>query len=174
MTPKLNSAKATDRVAALKEIMASSYSCQDKEHITGAVIECLNDNSITVARQAVQTLARLGLAYVPDELKVLAHSVEDAKLKTLSIAAIARIELEQKRQETGLIEWNMDEYVFSVGDFLVFVNALLSHEIVHIKGEVFDVRVFRDNLVFFSLKDTEGVVNCWFPRAFQYHCGVEL
>jgi exodeoxyribonuclease VII large subunit len=174
MLQKITSSKATDRILALKKIARMDFDEHQREEIISSVIECLNDNSITVARQAVQTISRLGLTTPPEELKILAHSVQDSKLKTLSIATIRRIELEQKRVETGAIEWNMDEYVFSVGDFLVFINALLSHEIVYIKGEVFDVRVFRDNLVFFSLKDAEGVVNCWFPRAHQYQWGVEL
>lgn len=64
--------------------------------------------------------------------------------------------------------------ILSVSQFIDQLNLLLEDQIVQIRGEVSEVNLFRDSLVFFSLKDAEGVISCWFPRALQYQWGVEL
>lgn len=171
---QLHTAYATERRNALKAMAQTEIPKEDKGIVIRAVIERINDPSLTVQREALRTLTILGLETVPEEIKMLFRVAEDEKTKALALSTIRRIELNKEKREKGAIEWNLDDYVFSVSDFLVYINTLLSHEVVHLKGEVSDVRVFRNNLVFFTLKDKEGVVNCWFPRAYQYQWGVEL
>jgi len=172
---ELKDARAANRKSALKKIGSIKITSRDKkEEVVDRVIETLDDSSVIVARQAVQTLALLGISKVPDELKILYHTTEDQKTKTLILSTIRRIELEQHRKKTGEVEWNMDDFVFSVSDFIGYINELLRGEVVSIKGEVSDINIFRESLVFFTLKDSDGVLNCWFPRASQYKWNVEL
>jgi exodeoxyribonuclease VII large subunit len=170
----LNNPRAAVRNKALQEISQVEIKKTQKEAAVKAVLAKLTDLSITVQRQAIKTLSTLGLADTPDELKILFKTSEDSKLKTLILSCIRRIKIEAQRSKTGEIEWQIDDYVFSVSDFVSYINALLNQEIVRIKGEVSDISVFRESLVFFSLKDRESVVNCWFPKSYQYRWGVEL
>ena len=170
----LSSSKALERSRALKEIGESKIPKDRAPEIVKAVIQKFEDASITVQRQAVKTLMSLSLETVPDELKVLYTTTEDGTLKMFARSAIRRIELERDRREKGAIELNTSGYVFSVSDFLVYINTILSGEEVFIKGEAGDISTFRENLTFFQLKDEYGVLNCWFPTAHKYHWNVEL
>lgn len=177
---KLNNSKAAVRKKTLQMIadgaaesilIESNYS---KTEIISAVLARLNDQSIIVQRQAVKTLSVLGLKAAPDELKILFKTADDQQLKNLALSAVKRIEIEAQKRKTGQIEWNLAEYVFSVSDFVDYINALLNREIVKIKGEASDISFFREQIVFFNLKDADSTVSCWFPKNCQYQWGVEL
>lgn len=177
---KLNNSKAAIRKKALQMIADGAAesilieSNQSKTEIISAVLAKLNDPSITVQRQAVKTLSVLCLEQTLDQLKILFKTTDDKQLKNLSLAAVRRIEIESQKRKAGQIEWNLAEYVFSVSDFVDYINALLGQEIVKIKGEASDISIFREQIVFFSLKDADSTVNCWFPKNYQFQWGVEL
>lgn len=170
----LSSPRAKERVKVLKAIGDNAIPHESAAAIAEAVIRTLHDPSIAVQRQTVKTLMRVPLETVPDALKIVYETTEDGELKTLIRATIRRIELERERRERGAIEWNTSDYVFSVSDFLVYINTILLKEEVFIKGEVSDITTFRENLTFFRLKDENGVVDCWFPTAYKYRWNVEL
>jgi len=171
---QLNSSLAIDRKKALQKLGQQDIKSGYKEKIIKLVLEKLDDSSITVKRQAIKTLTLLSLQKVPDKLKILFKTSKDKKLQNLILSAIRRIELEEQKRQTGEIEWNLTDYVFSVSDFVDYINALLKLEIVQIKGEVSEVKNFRDQLVFFTLQDKESVISCWFPTTYQYKWNIEL
>ncbi|MFH1712792.1 MAG: exodeoxyribonuclease VII large subunit [Candidatus Jacksonbacteria bacterium] len=175
---QLNSSKAAVRKKALQMIVdgaaESKESNLQKTEIISAVLAKLDDPSIIVQRQAVKTLSVLGLEQAIEQLKILFKTADDQQLKNLALSAVRRIEIEAQKRKTGQIEWNLAEYVFSVSDFVDYINALLCQEIVKIKGEASGISIFRDQIVYFTLKDANSTVNCWFLKHYQYQWGVEL
>lgn len=59
--------------------------------------------------------------------------------------------------------FNLDE--LSVGEFLAFTNQILDNAFprVRIYGEITQLKLWRNQLAFFDLKDSEAVVNCMIP-----------
>lgn len=173
--PQLNSKKASERTQALKLLITSAHiGKEERTQIIQAVLPSLSDSSVAVVRQALKALQFLRLEKIPRELLVLAQASEVSKIVAQSLALIRRIQIEEKIRAKGEVEWKMDQYVFSVSDFVLYINALLSNELVQIKGEVFEVKPFREQVVFFTLKDASAVVRCWFLFAHQYKWNLEL
>ncbi|OGY76711.1 MAG: exodeoxyribonuclease VII large subunit [Candidatus Jacksonbacteria bacterium RIFOXYC2_FULL_44_29] len=174
ITAALDDRHAMVRKSTLQKLALTKWDSAQLPLVREQVLIRLADSSVMVQRQAVKTLLSLKLEAAPDELLVLMTTTEDQTLRTLIRSTLRRIQLRGERAE-GVLEERKDvEYIFSVSDFILYLNQLLSQEIVRIKGEVSEIKTFRDNLVFFSLRDAAGVVNCWFPKNYQYQWGVEL
>jgi len=169
ITAALDDRHAMVRKSTLQKLALTKWDSAQLPLVREQVLIRLADSSVMVQRQAVKTLLSLKLEAAPDELLVLMTTTEDQTLRTLIRSTLRRIQLRGERAE-GVLEERKDvEYIFSVSDFILYLNQLLSQEIVRIKGEVSEIKTFRDNLVFFSLRDAAGVVNCWFPKNYQYN-----
>ncbi|MBI4101021.1 exodeoxyribonuclease VII large subunit [Candidatus Microgenomates bacterium] len=66
-------------------------------------------------------------------------------------------------QEPNLAQAPMSEQVLSVSEFVELVNQTLefAYPAVVVEGEVSDFRVWRNQYVYFDLKDEEAAVNCF-------------
>jgi len=55
----------------------------------------------------------------------------------------------------------------SVAEFLAFTNQILENAFPQVKvyGEISQLKIWRNQLAFFDLKDDEGVINCMIPIA---------
>ncbi len=116
----------------------------------------------------------------PEELRAI-KGIGDKKLKEYGGEILKIIAARESGAENGeeaaasFIEVAGEKAVFSVSEFLDYVNALVSAREVFIRGEISQLQK-RERAVYFSLKDKDdaSVVNCFLSRWRCDALGVEL
>ena len=117
----------------------------------------------------------------PEELRAV-KGIGDKKLKEYGGEILKIIAARENDEENGeeaaagsFVEVAGEKAVFSVGEFLDYLNVLLSARDVFIRGEIGQLQK-RERAVYFSLKDKDGaaVVNCFLSRWRSDALGIEL